>query len=174
MIAIALFRNLNLGQAGTPRSRELVDLFGRHGADDARSVRSNGTIVLRAEDPVAVAERVRARVVATSSWSDVVILREAAWMEALASRLLGCAPTTEVAFYDAPVAFPKALPWRPDRGRITVEHADERHAVCVDDEPRTSFATRVLERLLDVPVTSRGAETVVRTAAAAQGLHSDT
>jgi len=45
-----------------------------------------------------------------------------------------------------------------------VVHADRRHAIAVNDEPRTSYATPELERLLGLRVTSRGAATVLTVA----------
>lgn len=168
MLVIALFRNFNQGQAGTPRAAELASLFRAVGAVEARPIRANGTVVVRARDPQLVVERVRHQISATSSWSDVVIVRPVEWMDRLAERLVDCPAATEVAFFDAAGPFPQSLPWRPDRGRITVQHADDRHAICTNDQERTSFATPTLERLLEVPVTSRGADTVIRAVRAAR------
>lgn len=162
MLALAFFRNLNLGQAGTPRSRDLVEMFHAGGAEVARSIRTNGTVALRADDPRRVVGAVRDTLAARSAWDDVVVVRDESWCLALGERLAGCPPTTEVACYDADSDFPHPLPWRPELGRLTVEHADRCHAICVNDVPRTSYATPTLERLLDLPVTSRGAETVLR------------
>lgn len=91
-------------------------------------------------------------------------------MDQLEIRLTQCAPDSEVAFFDSPQPFPHVLPWRPNRGRITVQHADTSHAICTNGEPRTSYATPTLEQLLGLPVTSRGADTVVRAAAIARQL----
>lgn len=170
VIVIALFRNFNQGQSGTPRATELISTFRSLGADDARPVRANGTVAVRAQDPQAVVANVRGEIAAHSSWSDIVIVRTAEWMEQLGGRLQGCAPTTEVAFFDSPRAFPYAVPWRSSRGRLTVRHADASHAICVNDEPRTSDATPTLEQLLGLPATSRGADTVIRATHAVRQL----
>jgi hypothetical protein len=66
--------------------------------------------------------------------------------------------------YDLRADFPQSLPWRPSRGRVTVVRADRRHAVSVNDLPRTSYATPALESLLGRPVTSRGLSTMPRLA----------
>jgi hypothetical protein len=47
---------------------------------------------------------------------------------------------------------------------VTVVRADRRHAVAVNDEPRTSYATPALEGLLGIRVTSRGLATMRRLA----------
>jgi hypothetical protein len=86
----------------------------------------------------------------------------------LAERLAEVEGNAEVAFYDSRRDFPEALPWRPESGRLTVVAADRHHAIAVNDEPRTSYATPVLERLLGLSVTSRGAATVL---AVADRLH---
>ena len=64
MIVIALFRNFNQGQSGTPRATELISTFRALGADEARTVRANGTVVLRAHDPEAVVANVRDEIAA--------------------------------------------------------------------------------------------------------------
>lgn len=170
MIVIALFRNFNQGQSGTPRATELISMFRSLGAEDARPVRANGTVAVLAHDPSTVVANVRDEIVAHSSWSDIVIVRTAEWMDHLVGRLKGCAPTTEVAFFDSPIAFPHAVPWRPSQGRLTVRHADASHAICTNDEPRTSYATPTLEQLLALPATSRGADTVIRATRAVRQL----
>lgn len=54
------------------------------------------------------------------------------------------------------------LSFRTNGTVVFAARADSRHAVSVNAAARTSYATPALERLLQVPVTSRGAETVLR------------
>jgi hypothetical protein len=70
----------------------------------------------------------------------------------------------EISFYDSRRDFPEPLPWRPASGRVTVVQADRLHAVSMNDEPRTSYATPALEALLGVRVTSRALSTMRRLA----------
>lgn len=65
MIVVALFRNFNQGQAGTPRAAELINMFRSFGAADARSIRSNGTVAVRAHDPRAIVNGVRDEIAVT-------------------------------------------------------------------------------------------------------------
>ncbi len=47
---------------------------------------------------------------------------------------------------------------------MSVVQADRMHAVAMNDEPRTSYATPALEGLLGIKVTSRGLATMQRLA----------
>lgn len=162
---VAFFRNLNLGQRGSPTTAQLVSAFEQAGATEVVSVRVNGTVVFRSRSPARTRDGVCASVAEVSGWCDVAPVRSAAWVSDLAARLAGVDGNAEVAFFDVRHDFPEALPWRPESGRLTVVHADRQHAIAVNDEPRTSYATPVLERLLGLRVTSRGAETVLAVAA---------
>jgi hypothetical protein len=126
-------------------------------------VRVNGTVAFRSAAPVRTRDRVCALLARRTDWSDVAPVRSAPWVGALAGRL-ATTGNVEVSFFAARADFPAALPWRPEAGRVTVVHADRRHAIAVDDEPRTSYATPVLEGFLGLRVTSRGAATVLAVA----------
>jgi hypothetical protein len=76
-----------------------------------------------------------------------------------------------VAFFDGPDPFPEPLPWAPPGTGVTVVRADRRHAVCLDDD-QSSGATWTIERLLGVPVTSRGVPTMRRLRARLVALES--
>lgn len=161
---VAFFRNLNLGQRGSPTKAMLVAAFEEAGATDVVSVRVNGTVVFRSGAAARTRDRVCSLLIHRTDWCDVAPVRAAPWVLDLAERLRGVEGNAEVAFYDARRDFPEPLPWRPASGRVTVLHADRRHAIAVNDEPRTSYATPVLERLLGLRVTSRGAATVLAVA----------
>jgi uncharacterized protein (DUF1697 family) len=161
---VALFRNLNLGQRGSPTKDQLLGAFDAAGATGVTSVRVNGTVVFASSSPARTRDRVCSWLSKHSDWSDVAPVRSARWVLDLADDLEGVEGNAEVAFFDGRHDFPEALPWRPATGRLTVVRADRRHAIVVDDEPRTSYATPVLERLLGLRVTSRGAATVVSVA----------
>jgi hypothetical protein len=161
---VAFFRNLNLGQRGSPTKQQVLDAFAEAGATDVASVRVNGTVVFASSSPASTRDRVCSLLILRTNWCDVAPVRPARWIRGLADHLTGVDGNAEVAFYDSRHDFPEPLPWRPDRGRLTVVHADRRHAIAVNDEPRTSYATPVLERLLGLRVTSRGAATVLTVA----------
>jgi hypothetical protein len=165
VLAVAFFRNLNLGHRGSPTGAQLVAAFDRAGAGDARSFQTNGTVVFDAAAPTAVARAAAAALPAECGWDDLVVVRRRAWLLDLALRLADVPPSTEFTLYDSPADFPAELPWRPPRGRITVVAADRRHLVGVNDAPHTAFGTPTAERLLGVRATSRAATTMVRLAA---------
>lgn len=159
--AVAFFRNLNLGQRGSPTRTDLVAAFEAAGATSVASYRSNGTVLFDSTAPARTARLVASGLEARCGWHDVVVVRRGRWLRDLARRLDGVGDAAEVTLYDAGRPFPHALPWRPTTGRLTVVSADHRHAVCVNDEPGTSYGTPVLERLLGVPATSRSTGTVL-------------
>ena len=161
---VAFFRNLNVGQRGSPSRAQLLDAFAAAGATDVAPVRANGTVAFRSSAPVRTRELVCSHLIEHTDWCDVAPLRDATWVLALSEWLAAVDGNVEVSFYDARRDVPVTLPWRPEAGRVTVVAADRRHAVAVNDVARTSYATPVLERLLGVPVTSRGADTVLRVA----------
>lgn len=161
---VAFFRNLNLGQRGSPTTQQVLDAFAEAGAGDVTSVRVNGTVVFASSSPARVRDEVCSLLVLRTDWCDVAPVRSARWVHDLADHLADVDGNAEVAFYDGRHDFPEPLPWRPSAGRLTVVHADRRHAIAVNDEPRTSYATPELERLLGLRVTSRGAATVLTVA----------
>ncbi|MGZ4466538.1 MAG: DUF1697 domain-containing protein [Nocardioides sp.] len=164
--AVALFRNLNLGQGWAPRRAELVAAFTDAGATGVRSVRSNGTVVLTHPAPARAAAEVRARLRELTGYDDVVVVRRAAWLRDLVRRTDGLGlpddVPVEVAFFDARRPLPVALPWASPDNRLRVFAGDARHAVTTfhDDSGRGSNATVVLQELTGARVTSRGLGTV--------------
>jgi hypothetical protein len=159
---VAFFRNLNLGQPGSPTRDQLMAAFAHARATDVSSFQSNGTVVFRASAPARTTDLVRTYLVAHTEWHDVSPVRPWAWLLDVVGASTDVGDQAEVSMYDARADFPEPLPWRPARGRVTVVRADRRHAVSVNDLPRTSYATPVLEALLGVAVTSRGLSTLQR------------
>jgi uncharacterized protein (DUF1697 family) len=161
---VAFFRNLNLGQRGSPTTQQVFDAFAEAGATGVGTVRVNGTVVFSSSSPARTRDLVCSLLARRSDWCDVAPVRTAGWVRRLAVELVLVEGNAEVSFFDSRHDFPEALPWRPAAGRLTVVRADRRHAISVNDEPRRSHATPVLERLLGVRVTSRGADTVLAVA----------
>ena len=163
--SVAFFRNLNLGQcrSRSPTRPELLEAFERAGAKSATSFQVNGTVFFEADgDPQGLANRAVELLTPVCGYDDAVLVRAVPWVLGLDLEVI--VANAEVSFFDAP-SFPEPLPWTPEQGGSTVVRGDGRHAVSVNDLERTSGATWALERLLGVPVTSRGVPTMRRLAA---------
>jgi hypothetical protein len=122
-------------------------------------------VVFATSSPTRTRDRACSWLIRNTDWCDVAPVRSRAWIGRLVARLEQVDGNAEVSFFDMRSDFPHPLPWRPDTGRLTVVAADRRHALAIDDEERRSYATPTLERLLGIPVTSRGAGTILRLAA---------
>jgi hypothetical protein len=160
-LSVAFFRNLNLGQrrSRSPSRVELVDAFLRAGAAEAMSFQVNGTVIFDCHgDAQALAGEAVQLLTPVCGYDDAVIVRPALWILELE---LTDAPNAEVSFFDGPERFPEHLPWTSGSG-VTVIRADARHALSHNDLEKTSGATWTLERLLGMPVTSRGVPTMAR------------
>ncbi len=161
---VAFFRNLNLGQRGSPTKAQMLAAFSDAGARDVESFQVNGTVMFSTSSPARTRDRACSWLIRHTDWCDVALVRPRTWVLELTDRLEPVEGNAEVSFFDVRREFPHPMPWRPDTGRLTVVAADRRHAIAVNDEERRSYATPTLERLLGTPVTSRGAGTVRRLA----------
>lgn len=56
MTAVVFYRNVNLGHTGSPRREQLEAALAAAGAERVRSFQTNGTVLLRAQDPAATVE----------------------------------------------------------------------------------------------------------------------
>ncbi len=161
---VAFFRNLNLGHGGSPTRDQLLAAFASAHATEVSPFQANGTVVFRASEPTRVVELVRSSLSAEAGWLDIAPVRRATWVRDLVDHVGDVGDNAEVSLYDDTRDFPEPLPWRPAAGRLTVVQADRLHAVSVNDEPHTSYATPALERLLGIGVTSRGLSSMLRLA----------
>ncbi len=158
-LQVAFFRNLNLGQGVSPTRTQLVDAFADAGVPGAVSFQVNGTVVFDpgSADPRDVGRRVVELLTAVCGYADVAVVRS---LEELGA--VDLAAGDEVAFFDGPAPFPEPLPWTAPRHELTVVHASDRLALARNHVEHRSAATPALERLLGVPVTSRGTGTLQR------------
>ncbi|MCF6379590.1 DUF1697 domain-containing protein [Nocardioides KLBMP 9356] len=159
--SVAFFRNLNLGQRRSPGREQLLAAFAAEGATDVLSHQSNGTVAFTAPgDPQQLADAVAARLTSVCDYADLAVVRSVAWLDDLGLAALpdGC----ELTLYDTDDPFPEQLPFFDERAAATVLVADRRHAIVQNHVERRSNGTPLLEKLLDVSATSRGAGTVLR------------
>ena len=158
--SVAFFRNLNLGQRNSPTRAQLLAAVADAGGAAAWSFQGNGTVVLEAADPQAVADEAATRLTPLCGYDDVAIVRDLGWLRGLGLEALG--GDVELTVFDGPDPFPEPLPWVPERGDVTVLRADARHALVLNHLARRSAGTRVVEHRLGVRATSRGTGTVLR------------
>jgi Protein of unknown function (DUF1697) len=84
---VAFFRNLNVGQRGSPTRDQLLAAFTTAGARDVVSFQANGTVVFRASAPIRTTELARSYLVLETPWVDVAPVRTGSWVRGLADEL---------------------------------------------------------------------------------------
>ena len=166
MRSVAFFRNLNLGQSRSPTKEQLVNACITAGATNVRSFQVNGTLVFTASRPEETVARALALLAPVCLYRDVAMVRPDTVVLNLAEHLAAVelVEQTEVSFFDHVSDFPVDVPFAAPRRNCEVREVGSGYAVTLNERPHTSNATRVLEDLLDVPVTSRGVSTIVRLA----------
>ena len=155
-IQVAFFRNMNLGQARSrsPRSSELLDAFAAAGATGAVNFQTNGTVIFAVDEPAALAESVVTRLTAVTGYSDLVVVRSAAWLIDTVEHVDPDLPAGEVALFNAPWLPDLVLPHleRAPKGELVVHTLTRSHAVTSATGSGNS-AGPVQTRLVGVPVT---------------------
>lgn len=167
MAFVAFFRNVNLGQPGSPTSRQILDAFG--GPAVARNFQTNGTVVFRTDDSEAAGRGAR-RELSEAGIERGFVVRSLTEVNAIAGELPPADPHDEsarvvVSFFDLPPG--SRTPTAPPHGSeelLDVRTLDASYAVSVSRRRGTSVgdATSFLERMLGVPVTTRNGGTVQR------------
>ena len=153
MSHVALFRNLNQGQSGSPTRDALAAAFATEGAGDVRFVRGNGTVVF--DGDASLANAVATRLAATSPWHDVVQVRSLDWVRELVDSNAEQS-RVEVTFFDESLSV--APPLEARRCRLLEGGAG--FAVVLNLVDRVSDGTPLIEKALGVRATSRGVGTL--------------
>jgi len=166
VIAVALFRNLNLGHPGSPSGAELVAAFG--GPRVARSFQTNGTVVFEAAEPKVAAAAAVASMRADGYAHSVVVRPMQEIRRAVAE-----APPVDpqegiyravLSFYDVEAIPAVETPMRSRNRLVEVRRLGQTdaHSVCWKPHRTAGDVTGYLERLLGVPVTTRTLTTLQR------------
>jgi uncharacterized protein (DUF1697 family) len=176
-VYVAFFRNLNLGRPQSPTRVQLEEAFAEAGAERARSVQTNGTVVFHAataEDAEAVLNRTLALLAPACGFAEPACVRPLAHVCNLASSpALDHVAGEDV--FETCVSFacngsvPAALavPSRSPRGDVECVAATGTEVFCVSRVVgRTPGSPNAyLEARLGVPFTSRSPGTLRRIAA---------
>lgn len=80
---VVLYRNLNLGHAGSPNREQLEGALERAGALRVKSFQTNGTVLLEAEDPEGVVTVAASELAAVAGYDDAAFVRSLADLEEL-------------------------------------------------------------------------------------------
>lgn len=167
MISVAFFRNLNLGHAGSPSGKELVDAFG--GEDIARNFQTNGTVIFYSAEPFRLVRAAQKKLKAYGFSHDVM---HRSLAEILAA--VECAPRLDpdediyrqmISLFDGAEFPPEIpLPHRTPNGLVEIRAVEEGlvHSVCWKSKNTAGNVTAYLEKLLAVPVTTRTLGTMQR------------
>jgi uncharacterized protein (DUF1697 family) len=167
MIAIALFRNLNLGHAGSPTGSELIEAFG--GTENARSFQTNGTIIFKAQDPPQAVSEALTKM-RSNGYSHDLVLRSLDDVRAAVETAPPVDPKEDIyrqmmSFFDGAL-FPEdiPLPHRTSNGLVEIRGSGKGivHSVCWKPKNTAGNVTAYLEKLLGVPVTTRTLGTMQR------------
>jgi uncharacterized protein (DUF1697 family) len=174
MSQVALFRNLNLGHAGSPTGAELVDAFG--GTTHARNFQTNGTVLFDSDAPEATARRAL-QILRDKGYRHTMVVRPLLELEQVVAETPGVDPAENVyrvmiSFYDISTLPSVELPLRSPDQLVELRRLGRRCAGSVCWKPRRTAGdvTGFLEGLLNVPVTTRTLGTLKRLVAAASRL----
>lgn len=170
---VAFFRNVNLGQPGSPTRAQLESAFLQAGASMAASVMSNGTLVFSVADSD-VAQSISAR--ACETLKQVCGLNEPAFVRSLSylATLVAGDPFAGfgelavnkrcISIFDRQANVQVELPLESQRGDCIVFSIGDGDALSVTREVngKAGYPTPVLERAFGVPVTTRSWTTLLR------------
>jgi uncharacterized protein (DUF1697 family) len=170
---VAFFRNVNLGQRNSPTRSQLESAFLQAGASEAASVLSNGTLVFSVSDgDIAQVTSVRACATLrqTCGLNEPAFVRSLSHLAALAAED-PFADFGDLAVYERCIsifdrqAMPQvAPPLESQRKDCIIFRIDDGEALSVTREVngKAGYPTPVLERALNVPVTTRSWTTLLR------------
>jgi uncharacterized protein (DUF1697 family) len=83
LVHVVLYRNLNLGHAGSPNRERLEGALERAGAVRVKSFQTNGTVLIEAEDPEGVVAAAASELAAAAGYHDAAFVRSLADLEEL-------------------------------------------------------------------------------------------
>ncbi|GAA5176077.1 hypothetical protein GCM10023321_83570 [Pseudonocardia eucalypti] len=168
--AVVFYRNMNLGHRNSPVRQVLERVLEEAGAESARSFQTNGTVLVEAADPRAVADRAAAGLQAACGYREVAFVRPFQQLVAILDREPFAGLTDErtyretFTFLDDAPEFGAPLPWTNKRGDLEIISVADGVALSLvrDIGGRTGDPTSELEARLGVPATTRTLGTIQR------------
>lgn len=164
---VAFLRNVNQGQRGHPSSAEIIAAFTVAGCPDARTFRSNGTVVFGSDEPQGVAEDAAAALAALG-FERQVFLMPLEEVARIARRHESSADVNRMEFTlhrggIVEIGDPSVEHVAAHR-RVRFLEAGDGWLVCLNERDREGNATPVAERVTQGPATSRAMTTIARLA----------
>lgn len=169
----AFFRNVNLGQRGSPTRGQLELAFAQAGAEQAESFMSNGTLVFAAGDDAQARRIIRAAEDLLREACGLVEPGFSVRLETLAALVRedpfrafadGEKNERSISFFDAQPPVTAAAPLVDSHGSCTVFRLEGGLALSLARAVggKQGYPTPLLEEVLGRPATTRGWNTVVR------------
>lgn len=148
---VVFYRNLNLGHVGSPNREQLEGALNRSGASHVKSFQTNGTVLLKAEDPERVVAEATSELVATAGYDDAAIVRTLADLEHVLA--MGVfekhqSPRTyreTVTFFQGGKEPGWSTPWTNSQDDVDVLHVGDGIALSLIRKPRNSAGNPTFE-----------------------------
>lgn len=148
---VVFYRNLNLGHAGSPNREQLEGALNRGGASHVKSFQTNGTVLLRAEDPERVVAEAARELATSAGYEDAAIVRPLADLERVLA--LGVfekhqSPRTyreTVTFFQGGTKPSWSTPWTNSKDDVDVLHIGDGIALSLIRKPRNSAGSPTFE-----------------------------
>lgn len=148
---VVFYRNLNLGHVGSPNREQLEGALNRSGASHVKSFQTNGTVLLKAEDPERVVAEAASELVATAGYDDAAIVRTLADLERVLA--MGVfekhqSPSTyreTVTFFQGGKEPGWSTPWTNSHDDVDVLHVGDGIALSLIRKPRNSAGNPTFE-----------------------------
>lgn len=148
---VVFYRNLNLGHAGSPNREQLEGALERVGASHVKSFQTNGTVLLKADDPERVVTEAARELVAAAGYDDVAVVRGLADLERVLA--LGVfekhqSPRTyreTVTFFQGGNEPSWSTPWTNSKDDVDVLHVGDGIALSLIRKPRSSAGNPTFE-----------------------------
>lgn len=167
---VVFYRNLNLGHTGSPNREQLESALMDAGAERVKSLQTNGTVLIKAEDPSGVVADAADALVRVSGYDDIAIVRPVADLQAALE--LGVFEKYEsaqtyreaVTFFEAGRQPTWSLPWTNPKDDVDVLHVTDGMALSLIRKPRNNAGspTQELERATNGVATTRNRGTIER------------
>jgi uncharacterized protein (DUF1697 family) len=160
---------MNFGHPGSPTRDGLLSSLRDAGAEKARSIQTNGTVLLKATAPERVIDSASRVLASKFGYSDVAVIRSLSAVQSFLDRcqIEGITDPTVyrlvLTFFGGAV-MDVTLPWTNQKGDVDVLAVEGGMAFCIIRKPRASAgnATLEIEKLSQSPATTRTVATLRR------------